>query len=254
MKLLSSIIKGGRIRNQTSIDLSERFNISNLEYYTTLPNEDEMKDEMKDAEVERQTDSTDLEAEAILDEARQRAEEILRNALDEAEAIKKAAEAEKLNLLQEVVKKQETLLEQAKKESKQIYDEACYEKQQIIKGIEEELADTLKSLLQYLVGEEVYNNKKWLLGIVRRMLSNDGLKTDIKILVSPHLYSKLTDEDREKLTSTRDHVTLHASEAISDTACRVESTEGAIEYDVQSGLDQVISDIKILQNLKQANV
>lgn len=252
MRLLSSIIKGGRVRNQTSINLSERLNVPNIEYDAAEPDMDEIKDAEPEPEM---IDSAYIEeAESILNEAHQKADEILNKALEEAAAIRNAAEAEKLSLMQEAINKQKMLLEQTEKECKQLYDEAYHEKQQIINSIEEELADTLKSLLQYLIGEEVYHNTKWLLGIVRRMLSKDALKADIKILVSPHLYSKLSDEDKEILTSIRNDVTLHMSDEVSDTACRVESKEGAIEYDVQSGLDQVISDIKILQNLKQENL
>jgi flagellar biosynthesis/type III secretory pathway protein FliH len=178
----------------------------------------------------------------------------VKNALKDAEDIRKAVDIEKSKLMQETFNKQEELIEKARAESRQILDEACAEKQRMIDSLEGELTDTLKSLLNYLIGEEIYNNTNWLSCIVRRMLANDALKNNIKVLVSPVLYSKLADEEIERLTHIRDDVTIQVSDAISDTECRIESNEGSIQYDVQEGLERVISDIKILQNLKQVTL
>jgi flagellar assembly protein FliH len=248
------------VRSHTSINLSERLTIDSIQYDSAEPNKAELIEEKSEKHMDsaKPMEAIYLEAEKVLDEARQRAEEILKKALIEATDIKQAAEDESYLIRQEALREQETLREQAREDARQIYDkiysQAQDEKEQIINSIEGELADTLKTLLQYLIGEEVYQNTKWLLSIVKRMLSNDALKTDIKVFISPHVYDRLSDKEIEDLANIRDTVTLHRSEALSDTACRVESNEGAIEYDVKSGLDQVISDIKILQNLRQESL
>lgn len=246
MRLLSSIIKGGRIRNQTIVNLSERLNVPSI----IDENDKADTNEVNKTIIEQEhINLLHSEAEALLDEAHQKADEILKQALKEADAIRIAAEEEKSNLLQEALSSKEALLEKTNKEADQIRDEAYQEKQEIINSIEDELAETLKSLVQYLVGEEVYNNTQWLICTIRRMLSNDSLKKDIKVLISPQMYNKLTHDQIEMIRHIKDDVTLQMSDSINDTACRVESVEGAIEYDVQQGLDKVIADIKILQNL-----
>ncbi|WP_069997451.1 FliH/SctL family protein [Cellulosilyticum sp. I15G10I2] len=248
---MSSIIKGGRIRNQTVINLSERLQITQVEYERSEPLDDEAVLGEQGPEA---ISLMHLEAQNLLDEAQQKAEIIINNALKEAEEIRKEAAFEKTNLLEDASNKHQLFLEQAREEAAQIVKNAYQEKEQIINSTEPELAQTLIALLQYLVGEEVYHNTGWVRCIIKRMLANDVFKKDIKVYVSPEVYNRLTDSEKESLMSIKEEVTLQVSEALSNTACKVETQEGAIEYDVVDGLDQVISDLKILQNLKQENL
>ncbi len=248
MRSLSSIIKGGRIRNQTVINLSEHFNIPQIEYESY----ESQSEDLGPCEPEQeQMNLVHAQVQALLDEAERKAEIILNNARQEAQEIRKNAELEKSHLLEETTNKQQLLLEQAREESRQIVQNAYDEKDQIISSIEGELAQTLLSLLQYLVGEEVYHNTAWILCLIKRMLAHNALKTDIQIYISADVYNRLTDQEKESLMHIKEGVTLHASETMNDTACRVQTHEGAIEYDVAEGLNQIISDIRILQNLKQ---
>ncbi|MDF2877389.1 MAG: hypothetical protein K0S30_485 [Clostridia bacterium] len=257
MRLLSSIIKGGRIREQKIINLSERFSAidSQAERNDFLLNEGTALAPQQEAEdmflQEEQTHRMYEEAETALREAKEKARQIVEEAMGKADVIKEAAQKEKMSLLNEAVDKQKGILEAAKREAEQIVQDAETEKKHIIGNTESELAQTLMTLLQYLIGEEVYHNIDWLLCIIRKMLSNDALKKEIKIFVSPAMYNKLTDENKEKLKHIKEGVTLQSLETMEDTACRVETEQGAIEYDVKEGLDKVLSDIDILKNLKQ---
>lgn len=260
MRLLSSIIKGGRIREQKIINLSERFSDidSQIESNDFLSNQEVALAPQQEAEAiflkEEQISRVYEEAENALHEAKEKAKQILEEAIGKAEEIKKTAQIEKNGLLNEARDKQNSIIEAAKKEAEQIVQEAKAEKKHIIGNTEKELAQTLMTLLQYLIGEEVYHNIDWLLCIVRKMLSNDIFKKEIKILVSPTMYNKLTVEHKKSIEQIKEGVTLQSSETIKDTECRVETEQGAIEYDVKEGLDKVLSDIDILKNLKQESL
>ena len=246
MRLLSSIIKGGRIRNQTFIDLSERLPMKNAESDNTKAYQEEADMALVEEEQMRLIQA---KTEGLIEEAKQKADQIIEEALKEAETIKRNAEEEKNKRLEEAINCQKDLIKQAEEEKAQIYQEALSEKKEIIEGIESELAETLKTLLSYLVGEEVYNNTQWLVNMIRRMLVHDSLKNELKVYVSPPLYDRLTEKEKNRILNLGEEITLQASELIGETACRVESKEGAIEYDVKESLERVISDIRILQNL-----
>ncbi len=253
MRSLSSIIKGERVRKQTVINLSERLDITAIEYAAP----EYTGDEFEEAEIEQEypieptkhLEDARLQAEAILKEASEKAEELLVNTREEARAIKAAAEVEKNNLLCGAMEKQAALIEQTEREARTIIEEAYNEKERIIRGTEGEMVETLITLLQYLIGEEVYHHTAWIRCIVKKMLANPAFKKDIKVYLSANVYHRLTDEDKEVIMHMRDHTTIHIADSLSDTACRVETEEGAVEYDISSGLERVIADIKIIQNL-----
>ncbi|MDF2594862.1 MAG: hypothetical protein K0R69_1203 [Clostridia bacterium] len=255
MRLLSSIIKGGRIREQKIINLSERFSAVSGESEITdfSPNQETSLVPQQEEIVllEEQINLMHEKASAVLREAEGKAKEIIEAALQQAKEIKETVQEEKINLLNETFNQQNKMIETAKKEAEQIVQDAQTEKKHIIGNIEEELAQTLMSLLQYLIGEEVYRNIDWLLCIVKKMLSNDVFKEEIKVFISPAMYNKLTEENKETIKAIKNGVTLHSLDTMKDTSCRVETEEGAIEYDIKDGLDRVISDIDILKNLKQ---
>lgn len=250
MKSLSSIIKGGRIRNQTVINLSERLSIPPVECEPTDFQVDEVT---PDSFEQEQMDLVQLKIQQLLEEAQKTADGLIKAAQEEAQDIQEKAKHRSQSLLEEASNKQYNILEKAHKTSAQIIEDAYKEKAHIIKNIEGELTETLITLLQYLVGEEVYHNTSWVLCVVRRMLAHDNFKKNIRIFLSEATYNRLTADEKEKLLALKEEVSLHISETLSNTECKVETDEGAIEYDVAAGLDRVISDVRILRDLNEEN-
>lgn len=261
---MSSIIKGNRIRNQSVIQLTDRFSAIHIQYET-----EEMIDEvihhkqldlMEDSEgrenvleVAKVTlEEAKAEANAILEEAHKKAEEILKEAFLQGEQIRGQASKEKTEILLESKAKEEQIVLEATEEARRLREEAIAEKQAIIESTEGELVETLSDLLTYLVGEEVYHNTTWLTCIVKRMLSEcKDSKADMKLYLSPTLFERLTDKEKEYLVKQSNGLTIETKVDLNDTSCLLETKQGMITYDVVEGLNEIISQIKILSTLPQ---
>ncbi|WP_054738610.1 FliH/SctL family protein [Cellulosilyticum ruminicola] len=273
---MSSIIKGERIRNQSIINLSERFKAIHIEYE---------KAEIEDEAFERinhttigvaqnevlativdntETVATHLlqqnvpdeiieeaqqMAAQILADAKQRAEEILSEALAKAQGIKEDTRAKQTQLLYETQEKMQSMLEEAHQEAKIIKRQAHEEKEELIRSSEKELTEVLQKLLGHIVSEELFDNTDWLACLVHKMLQECPTKEEIIVCVSPETYEKLSEEVKTNIIASGDKIKLEVKNNVSNTACIVETKQGNIVYDVMKGLERVISQIKILDKL-----
>ena len=259
---MSSIIKGERIRNQSIINLSERFQALHIEYekneiedealVTASQLNTEIEDnlvEMSHLQKEEILLEAKKEADLILKEAHQKAEEILAQALQKAEEIKGEAQSQQTQLLAQIEEKTSAILEDAEKEAESIKLQATEEKRMLIDSTESEMVEVLQQLLTYLVGEEVYNNTQWLTCIVKRMLEECHTKEIIKICIAPTLFEHLTESQKNELQALGENIILEERSTLNETTCVVETTQGSISYDVKEGLERVISQIKTLEKL-----
>lgn len=276
---MSSIIKGERIRNQSVINLSERFKAIHIEYEKAeIENEaldsinsnhvtnglHEMPSTFEQETVhevvneplvdsQQKRDEILLEAhqmaQQIVEEAKQHAEEILSGALAKAEELKEDTRAKQTQLLYETQTKTEIILEEATKEAEKIKKQAYEEKETLIKSSEDELTEVLQKLLGHIISEELFENTQWLKCLVGKMLQECPTKEEIKIYVSVKVFEELTESTKESIQALGDQVILEVKSTLSDTTCIVETKQGNIVYDVIEGMERVISEIKILQKL-----
>lgn len=259
MRLLSNIIKGERIRNQTIINLTNRMPIKEVKHQSKPILEVSLEgppeeDQALEQEVFSIHEEAQMKADSLLEEATSQANEILNRAFQEASMMRENAEIEKVNLLAEAVAAKEHIINEAELQRQQIIEEANEEKSKRINETEGEMVDVLSTLLEYLIGEEIYHRTDWLTCVVKKMLSKENFKDEIKILVSPTLFEKLTEKDKEELEGISKNMVIESDTSLTDTACQVLTEQGTIEYDVQQGLNKVISDLTILKNVKQEPV
>ena len=276
---MSSIIKGERIRNQSVINLSERFKAIHIEYekaeienevlesvnsnhlansLNEMPSafEQETSQEVVSeplVDLQQKKDEILLEAhqmaQQIVEEAKHHAEEILSGALAKAEELKEDTRAKQTQLLYETQAKAETILEEASKEAEEIKQQAYEEKEALIRSSEDELTEVLQKLLGHIISEELFENTQWLKCLVRKMLQECSTKEEIKIYVSSKVFEGLTESTKESIQALGDRVILEVKSTLSDTNCIVETKQGNIVYDVMEGMERVISEIKILEKL-----
>ena len=256
MRLLSNIIKGGRIRNQSIMDFSLR-NTHEVEGEEIEEIKDELfesKQEGKHSETLEMKQRQLQEIEHIINEkisdANQKAEQIIAAALERAQYIESDAQTRKNDMIFEMNQEKEGLLAKAKEKAEQIQLEAYEEKKAILASTEEEVTQTMIILLQHIIGEELNYHTDWVSCLVKKMLSDQDTDEKVKVILSPSLFERLPKAQKEAITQIKKQVVLETCEALNDTTCMVETSHGSIRYDVQEGLERVISDIRILQNVK----
>ncbi len=274
---MSSIIKGERIRNQSVINLSERFKAIHIEYekdtvedegldtrahiYEATHETDDLYEQSSSKEhmtnplvtsyeeCEAIINEANENAQRIVEEAKQRAEEILSGALAKAEEIKEETRAQQTQLLYETRSKSEQMIEEVNEEVKVIKKQAEEEKAALIMSSETELVNLLQKLLGHIISEELFENTQWLLCMVRKMLQGCQTKDEIRICVAQSVFEKLTENKKEEIQALGEHITIEIRNSLNETTCIVETKLGNISYDVMTGMERVISEIKTLEKL-----
>lgn len=269
MKSLSSIIKGERIRNQSIINFSERLSAIHIEYEeddtkvvntaltkgAAFEGSDTLEEDTAVEEGSEQIlKEAQIAAARILEEANQEAQTIVSKALEIERQIKENAEVTKAKLLSEASAQRDSILEEAAQAAMQIKESAYIEKQKLIKSTEGEMVETLMTLLDYLISEEVFNNTQWVTYIVKRMLDQEVAKQEVKVILSPKLYERLTEADKEQIMGLKEVATFEVAESLNDTTCKVDIGQGSISYDVEEGLKKVFSDMRVLKKIAQETV
>ncbi len=256
MRSLSSIIKGERIRSQTVISLNTR-NTSDVfthkeaeeqreAFFTSEENEESWENQIR-----RMLKEAKADAERIIEEANQQKGTIINDALKEANQIVEKAHQDKEFILEEAESYKQNRVQEIEQEVQGILKRAQEEKQALIESTEGEMVETLLELLKYLVGEEIYHNTDWLYCIVKRMLSHEEFQGTLHLVMAPTVEERLTEHEKDKLQSLGKHIVLETDATFSDTTCQVITEQGSITYDVMEGLERVLSDIKILQQLNK---
>lgn len=240
MILLSNIIKGGRISSQTMIDLGKR-----------LKSSEEVES------IGLQTEDSNQEARKIYAEALQLKKSILKEAEQEALLLVATAKATALEEVKQAKKESEQILIHAKEESEKIIlkakeemqkmiQEAQEEKKSILMSLEPEIATVIATLIQHIVHENVLQSTHWVERLVHKILMKEDLSEDVVLKISPLLYERLTQEELQRIKALK--VSIDTKEGMKETSIVLETSQGAIEYDVSEGVKEVVRQIEILQN------
>lgn len=250
MRSLSNIIKGGRIRKETMIDFSERYIAMHAQESDAELALEQTEEEKAFSIYEEKLNEANEKATQILMEANQKAEQILQEALTNAAHIEEKAKNSEIEMHARMDEEKRKLLENTNNECARLLEEAQNEKTRIINESEGEIVETLKHLLQYIVSEELFNHTEWLECIVKRVLSDERLRDPITVLVSPNLYERLSDIEKQSIERLRKEIVLQEADELNDTSCKVITSEGCVEYDLNEGLNRVLSEIQILSHVK----
>ena len=262
MRSLSSIIKGGRTRDQGVFDFSvhipQKVVVEEV-YEDVVSQEDEMSlmhhvtsktIEEKKAELEA------LEQQIICRkaEAEQKVDEILSEAYAKAHTLEEEAKIQKTAILSEAYEKQKEILDSAEAELEKIKNDGLQEKAEMLEQVEGEVVETMISLLSHIISDELTYNKEWLLLVVRKMLKRQDIEEDVTLFVSPKSYEALEVHKEEILQEIRKLSDIKIDESMSDSSCKLVTTEGNIEYDVRHGLEKMISELRILKSISEESV
>lgn len=247
MRLLSNIIKGERIRAHGIIDLSKRIDDENG--YMQMSAEQNIDTNMQQEDTSFQEKAKE-EAEVLLQAASEQAGQIVNDAKEQANSLLEQANAQKEALLEEIRQiqsKQETeLLEKQKK----LEEEIEAKRQEMLMQIQPQVTEMVKDLLQYIIGEEIYHQTDWVACVVKKMLMHPAIKGEIVIGLSPTLYNKLDEQEKQKLLELKSEVALEIEDDLEETICTVKTPQGNILYNPMETLQRVLNDIHILQNIQ----
>ena len=255
MMSLSNIIKGGRIRSQSYLDLSQRVTTEIQRIY-----EDGQCDGLEEADASNQTEelihkrkkelaSIEGEIQKKREDADNKIEELLSEAIAKAQAIEKEAKDKETSLLAEAYQKQAEIIQLASEEAEMIKATAMKEKETLLDSVEGEVVETMISLLKHIISEELKENVEWLRLVVRKMLHADQTTETFKLYVSP-CNMQLIQNDQVKFMEGISKIThIESDETLNDTTCVLETSQGNIEYDVNQGLEKMITEMRILEGI-----
>ncbi len=253
MRSLSSIIKGERIRAQSIIDFSSR----QLE----RPTEEEyIKETVEQLSFEEKEQLVDFKEEKLreiqklvdakLEEADHQVRQMLLEAVQKSQAIEEEAKQVKTQMLFEMEQEKARILEEAQRQAELIIAKAHEEKEELIMSTEGELVETLIALLNHIISEEMNYQVDWVKCLVRKMLNKEDISGKVKVIISPILYARLSENELEAIKDISKDLVVETRDNLNETTCMIEFNQGSIVYDIAQGLERVINDTRILMNTK----
>lgn len=252
---MSNIIKSTRVRSQSILNLSDRVIPRIEENYEQ--EEGKQSDTVRESgldlvaikQKEKELKVLEESLQRKLEEIHMEAENILLEANEKAQKIEEEANHQKDQIITEAYQKQEAIQQQAEEEAKSIREAALNEKKILLESTESEVVEVIITLLQHIISEEVTGHVEWLKLVVRRLLLQEEISEDVRLLVSPGTMA-LLEKDREVLLASLSKLTaIEVKDTLKDTTCVLVTNQGNIEYDITEGLKTVIKELRILKDL-----
>ena len=184
-----------------------------------------------------------------MSEADSKIESMLAEAIETAQSIENSARDKETNMLAETYHRQEEIIAKAEEEAEAIKKAALDEKREMLKAVEGEVVETIITLLQHIISEEIDGHVEWLKLVVRRILLQEEIDEDTTLLVSSNNRIRLEEEKNQFINSLSKLTTIEVSESLNDTTCVLVTSQGNIEYDINEGLRKVVSELRILKGL-----
>lgn len=182
-------------------------------------------------------------------EAQREAERILAEAREKANQIKEEAVIEKSALLEEAYHQQEEVLSSAEDKVIQIKQVALEEKKAMLEAVEGDVVETIITLLQHIISEELTIGIDWLKMIVRKMLLQEDVGESVTLLISKQNMNDLNKEKEALIASLSKLASIEVSDTLNDTTCILVTRQGNIEYDINEGLNKMIAELRVLKGL-----
>lgn len=184
-----------------------------------------------------------------MSEADSKIESMLAEAIEKAQSIENSARDKETNMLAETYHRQEEIIAKAEEEAEAIKKAALDEKREMLKAVEGKVVETIITLLQHIISEEIDGHVEWLKLVVRRILLQEEIDEDTTLLVSSNNRIRLEEEKNQFINSLSKLTTIEVSESLNDTTCVLVTSQGNIEYDINEGLRKVVSELRILKGL-----
>lgn len=256
MRLLSSIIKGQRIRSESTLEIEN----TNPYPYVVLDEVDE--NPAPDIQVQQENINNKMQ------KAQSKAGRIIQEAKDEALA--KAAVI--LNEGYDTIKRESVMaLEKAKNEGyeagyekgqleaqslkdegNKIISDAKIQKQQILDGIEPEIIEMVVKICGKLISEEINYNRDTILILIRKALagiSSDSLELSIK--VSPDEYDYVLENKELINTGTLpENMQITKDAKLNKGMCIIETPFGSVACNVDEAFLEIKQQMRLIYNKK----
>lgn len=256
-RLLSSIIKGQRIRSESWLEIENTSTNKNI------------APENKDENLATNAEEQEIYIEQKLQSAQSKAEMIMKEATEEAAA--KAAliikegqdriEREAAIALEQAHEKGYTLgYEKGQLEAKalidqgnQIIQDAKKERQQILDDIEAEVIEMIIKICQNLIDEEINYNKDTIRFLIRKTLgkaSTDALEFNIKVSEADYDYVIENKDEIVENAAAPSDVTITKDVNLTQGACTVETEFGSIGCSVDQAFTEIKKQMRLISNKK----
>ncbi|HHT03923.1 MAG TPA: hypothetical protein GX005_06330 [Bacteroidales bacterium] len=251
MKSLSNIIKGQRIRSETTL------NIKNLIKPDTTEDKDKKSNNLEQdrkADFYYKLEQAKLQAEQealiTIEKATAKANQIVRDAQIKVEKESSIALENAKNKgydagYKEGKLKSQTLIDQGHK----VLEEAKSEKEIMLKQLEPEIIEMIIAICQKLTSEEIEFNKSMIHLLIRKALGNMQYEmTDISIKVSPDQYQSVVEN---KALIIKDYANPADVEILQEAdlnkgTCIIETPFGSIECNLDSQFDEIKKQMRLL--------
>lgn len=260
MRLLSSIIKGQRIRSESTLEIkSENLYIAPESGDKNLIVE-QAKQEVKKDHIQKQMKKIELQAQAIIEEAKKeatlQADLIIMKGKDEAKQeslviLEKAREEGYLEGYEKGELEAKALIE----EGKQVLLDAQAQKQQILSQAEPEIIEMIIAICEKLISEEVNYNQETIFLLIRKALqevSADGTDAEISIKVPPDEYDYVL-ENRDSIVknvSNPSKIKILSDMNLNKGVCVVETAFGSVECNIGESFAEVKKQMRLICNKK----
>ncbi len=204
--------------------------------------------------------SANTGADEIKQKAQKEANELLESAKQEANALIQSAQ-EQINQMQAQVdaelnaKKEqlETQLQQQRDDANKFCNnirlEAEQEKAFIIQSAEGEVVDLITTLLSYIVSHELSSNSKWVKYIIKKILNNENVLSDIEIGLPSEVFVNLSEEDKKYMENLTKSAKIVERLDLEGYTCIISTDNGDIIYNPEETLMQVKKDLLLLKQI-----
>lgn len=252
MRLLSSIIKGARIRDEAVIEL-KRHQYTMTDNTHPKENEDfsvaDKEDALEDYDIDQILANAKRQAEEIIQNATEKARDMIQEALNTIQGKEEESQKYVDQLIENANIEKTAILEEAKSRADMIIKEAEQKKNQCIVEAEQDMVNIIIDIVGHVISKELADNSQWVSLLVRKMIDTENISEEIDVFVPKDIYTKLATEDIQKLSNDKVKVTIREDDSLNDTKIVVATKQGNIEYDVKMGLEKVFHDIRVLQSL-----
>lgn len=247
---LSNIIKAYSIRYENdgihTIDANSRYeviklrnNLKVIENSKTSPEKTDGEGEFKKI-AEMKIAQAKQEAQVIIDEAKKEAERLKIETIEEAKKLgyEEGLEQGKIELSNQIAQYEE--------EKKKLHQE--YES--MVKNLEPFMVEVITTLIQKITGIMIENKKDIIFYLVDKAMKRMDLSTEYKIKVSKEDFEYMESRKDDLIRDLKKDVNLEIEEdsKLTKNQCLIETENQVIDCSLDTQLNNLITDIKLLSN------
>ncbi len=254
-RLLSSIIKGQRVRSESTLEIentSVYIAPEEVDENLTADNQEQKEDimqKMQQAKSKAKQMIQEAEEEAMAQAAIIIKEGQDKIKLESTMALEKAKEEGYLAGYKEGQLEAQNLIQEAK----QVIVDANDQKQQILADIEPEIIEMVIGICGKLIDEEINHNKDTILILIRKTLEQVSTDTlEISVKISPDDYDYVLENKHviAKGTTNPENMQIKKDPNLTTGTCIIETPFGSIECNVDEAFSEIKKQMRLIYNQK----